>query len=152
MRPLFTLAILTALIGCTPAPKPVAPAAPDLTREAWYRQTTEQLAAMNREAESLFHHGGFDQAAAIVTNGQPLQNRLLAVPRPTLGAMEAASDLDDLYGRMLLRNRRYGWARSLFQKNAARWKNWKPQTSESESRLQAATAAMAECDRRLLEE
>lgn len=74
-------------------------------------------------------------------------NRLLAVPRPTLAAMEAASDLDDLYGRMLLANRHYGWARLLFQKNLARWKNWNPQTEESGRRRKLAESRMAECDR-----
>jgi hypothetical protein len=149
VRLLFTLPVLMALIACTPGPQPVEQAKPDLTREDWYRQTTEQLAAMNHEAESLFERGGFDRAAAIITNGQPLQNRLLAVPRPTLAAMQAASDLDDLYGRMLLRNRRYGWARSFFQKNAARWKSWRPQTPETAHRLQVADSGIAECDRRM---
>lgn len=106
---------------------------------------------MNRDAESLLQHGRFDQAAAIVTKEQPLQNRLLAVPRPTLAAMEAASDLDSLYGRMLLRNRHYGWARSVFQKNVVRWKNWKPETPETVHRLKIAVAAIAECDRNLQE-
>jgi hypothetical protein len=124
---------------------------PDLTTEDWYRQTVEQLAAMNREAEGLVSRGKFDSAAEIVTKGQPLEDRLLAVPRPTLGAMEAASDLDDLYGRMLLRNQHYGWARSMFQKNAVRWRVWKPQSPETAQRLQVAVKAIAECDRHLPE-
>ena len=124
---------------------------PGLTTEEWYRQTTEQLTAMNRDVESLLKRGGFDQAAAIIMKAQPLQNRLLAVPQPTLAAMEAASDLDNLYGRMLLRNRHYGWARSVFQKNVVRWKNWKPQTSETVHRLKIADSAIAECDRNLQE-
>jgi hypothetical protein len=152
VRLLLTLSALTALIACSPAPRqPVDQPKPDLTTEEWYLRTTEQLKAMNRDAESLLKHGGFDQAAAIITKEQPLQNRLLAVPRPTLAAMEAASDLDDLYGRMLLRNRHYGWARSVFQKNVVRWKNWKPQTSETVHRLKIAVSAIAECDRNLQE-
>ena len=82
---------------------------------------------------------------------QPLVSRLLSVPRPTLPAIEAASDLDDLYGRMLLRNRQYGWARDCFQKNVIRWKNWKPPTPDTERRWKQAVAAVAECDRRLAE-
>jgi len=124
---------------------------PDLTAEAWYGQTTERLIALNREAEHLLKTGRFDQAAARITEGQPLLNRLISVPRVPLAAMEAASDLDDLYGRMLLRNRRYGWARVVFQKNVARWKNWKPQTPETARRLKVAIAAVADCDRRLAE-
>ena len=45
--------------------------------------------------------------------------------------METVSDLDQLYGQMLLANRNYGWARLVFQKNRARWKTWKPATSET---------------------
>jgi hypothetical protein len=65
--------------------------------------------------------------------------------------MEAASDLDQLYGRMLLANHHYGWARLLFQKNLARWKNWTPQTPETARRSKLAASAIAECDRRLAE-
>ena len=92
-------------------------------------QSVQLLATMNREAESLFKSGKSDEAAAMITKAQPLANRLIAVSRPSLPAMEAAADLDDLYGRMLLANRNYGWARLQFQKNLARWKYWQPQTS-----------------------
>jgi len=65
--------------------------------------------------------------------------------------MQDASDLDDLYGQMLLSNRNYGWARLFFQKNLARWKNWKPQTPDTAARLKQAQDAIAECDRRMLD-
>ena len=78
---------------------------------------------MNREAEDLLKRGRSQDAAALIIKGLPLQTRLLAAPQPTLGAMEAVSDLDDLYARMLLSNNQDGWARMLFQKNLARWKN-----------------------------
>jgi hypothetical protein len=81
--------------------------------------------------------------------GESLSARLLAVPRPTLAATEAASDLDQLYGQMLLSNRKYGWARLQFQKNLARWKHWRPQTPETARRLRQAESAIAECDRRI---
>jgi hypothetical protein len=123
----------------------------DETREPWYSRAVEQLAAANREAKSLLKSGKPDAAAAVIQNGEPLASRLLSVPKPTLAAMEGASDLDELYGRMLLSNRNYGWARLFFQKNLARWKNWMPQTPETASRLKEAQAAIAECDRRLLE-
>ena len=143
------LAILAAalLTGCAPAPAPQR----DATKEAWYGEATQQLAAMNREAESFFESGRSDQAAAMIEKGQPLMSRLLSVPRPTLEATEAASDLDHLYGRMLLANRHYGWARLLFQKNLARWRHWQPQTPESARRLQQAESAIAECDRHIVE-
>jgi hypothetical protein len=63
--------------------------------------------------------------------------------------MQAVSDLDDLYARMLLSNRHYEWARMLFQKNLARWQSWQPQTDDTARRLQAAQAGIAECDRRV---
>jgi hypothetical protein len=140
-------AILTAalLTTCESAPPPQR----DSTKEAWYSDTVQQLAAMNREAESSFANGKSDQAAALIEKGQLLMSRLLSVQRPTLEATEAASDLDDLYGRMLLSNRHYGWARLQFQKNLARWRHWQPQTPESARRLEKAKTAIAECDRHL---
>jgi hypothetical protein len=61
----------------------------------------------------------------------------------------AVSDLDRLYGRMLLANRNVGWARLTFQKNLARWRNWRPETADSARRLQQAKDDIAECDKRL---
>jgi hypothetical protein len=104
---------------------------------------------MARDAESAHKSGRTDEASKIITDSQPLANRLLAAPHPTLAAMEAASDLDDLYGRMLMDTKRYGWARLQFQKNVTRWKFWQPRTSESERRLKLAQDQIAECDRKL---
>jgi hypothetical protein len=104
---------------------------------------------MNRQAEALLRQGKSDPAAALITQGQPLSLRLLAAPRPTLAAMEAASDLDQLYATMLLGNKNYGWARLAFQKNISRWKYWRPQTPDTVRRLQSARDGIAECDRRL---
>jgi hypothetical protein len=147
----FLLVAAMILTGCSSAPGPVAKAKPDPATQDWYVQTVEQLKSMNGEAEAMLQRGKYDEAAAIITNGQPLQSKILAVPRPTLAATEAASDLDQMYGRMLLRNRHYGWARLLFQKNLARWKNWKPETADSERRLKMAVDGIAECDRHLAE-
>jgi hypothetical protein len=140
-----------ALVGCGPAPPPVTSTNADATQEAWYGKAVGQLAAMDRQAKSLLERGKADEAAAIITDGEQWVNRLLAVPRPTLGAMEAASDLDELYGRMLLMNHNYGWARIMFQKNLARWKTWQPQTEDTERRRKAADAEIAECDKRMAE-
>ncbi len=142
---------LLTLAGCASAPRPPDRSKPDPAAEAWYGETIRQLSAMNREAEGLLRAGKADAAAAIVTNGQPLASRLLAVSQPTLPAMEAASDLDDLYARMLLRNKQYGWARTFFQKNVVRWKNWKPRAPEVEKRWKQAASGVAECDRGLAE-
>jgi hypothetical protein len=140
------------LAGCAPAPAPKQPSQViDATQEAWYGKAVAQLAAMNRQAQSLLARGKADEAASIITAGEPWATRLLSVPRPTLEAMEAASDRDDLYGHMLLANHNYGWARILFQKNRARWKNWRPQTDETARRLKLTEAAIAECDRRMTE-
>ena len=148
----FFLAVIAALLtACGPAPEPVKPAIPNPADEPWYTDTVEQLASLNQEAEDLFGRKKFDQASAVITKAQPLANRLLSVPRTTLAAMEAVSDLDDLYGRMLLANGHYGWARLFFQKNVARWRNWQPQTEESGRRRKLAESRVAECDRRLAE-
>ena len=148
---MYLLMIVAAavLTGCGPGPRPLEPPKPDPTAEAWYGQTVEELTALNREAEGLLRRRKSDQAAAVIMKAQPLMNRLLAVPRPTLAAMEAVSDSDDRYGRMLLANGHYGWARLLFQKNVARWKNWVPQNQETARRRKLAESGAAECDRRM---
>jgi hypothetical protein len=128
------------------------PATPkDPTMEAWYGESVEQLSAIMRDAESLFREGRADDAAAKIKEAEPVAKRVVSVPKPTLAAVLAASDVDDLYGRMLLTNRHYGWARIMFQKNAARWKYWQPRSPEVEDRLQRAQAAIAECDRHIVE-
>ena len=137
------------LAGCAPAPPAPEPAKLDATQAPWYGRAVEQLAAMNGQAEKLIQRGKGDEAAATIMAGKPWADRLLSVPRPTLAAMEAASDLDDLYGRMLLANHNYGWARMMFQKNVARWRNWRPQTEETARRLKRTQAAIAECDRQM---
>lgn len=146
---LVALAAALLVAACSPAPAPVKPSSADPTQEAWYAETVNRLAGMNRDAEQLYRNGKADDAADRVTEGEGLATRLLNVPRPTLAAMEAVSDLDDLYARMLLANRNYGWARLTFQKNRARWKNWNPQTPETEKRLKQANDGIAECDRHL---
>ncbi len=147
LRIILTAALLS---GCTPAPAPVEPARPDPAKEAWYGPAVEELAVLNREAESLFRKGKLDEVAAIIAKAQPLMSRLLSAPRPTLSAMEAVSDVDDLYGRMLLANRHYGWARLFFQKNVARWRSWKPQSDETTRRRKLAESRIADCDRGML--
>ena len=134
------LVILAAafLASCEHAPAPPL----DATKEPWYRETVEQLTAMNREANSAFAAGKSDQAAKLIEKGQPLVARLLDVSNPTLEAAVAASDLS---------NRHYGWARLLFQKNLSRWKHWQPQTPETARLLKQAESAIAECDRHILE-
>jgi hypothetical protein len=143
------LMFVVLLAGCAPAPAPVAKVAADPVAEAWYGPMTAELAAMNREAEGLLRQGKGDGAAVVITKAQALASRLLAAPRPTLGAMEAASDLDQLYAGMLLGNRNYGWARLAFQKNVSRWKNWKPRTADTARRLQLAQEGIAQCDQRM---
>jgi len=151
MRFVLAIAAATFFTSCGPASAPVESSKADPTQERWYGETVARLAGMNREAESLYKNGKGDDAAALITKGESLADRLLDVPQPTLAAMEAVSDLDQLYGRMLLSNRNYGWARLLFQKNRARWKSWKPQTPDTARRLKDAESAIDECDRHLTE-
>jgi hypothetical protein len=143
---LLALALVTA---CGPTPITVKQKPSDPTTERWYTEGVAQLNETDRKAQDFFKHGKQDEAAALIENGEKLSARLLSVPQPTLQAMEAASDLDQLYGEMLLSNGNYGWARIMFQKNTARWKYWRPQTEETAKRLKKAEAAIAECDRRL---
>lgn len=145
------LVILTAVLltGCGSSNKPVDPPKPDPAKESWYAPSIEQLQKLYQEAESLLKRGQSDEAAALITESQPLISRVLGVPKPTLSAMEVASDLDDLYGRMLLTNRHYGSARLMFQKNVARWKHWRPQTEETARRRKLAESRVAECDRHI---
>ena len=136
------------LVDCSSAPRPAAPL-PDPTMEAWYGPMVARVNALRADAESLVKAGNFDDAAARITEALPLVKRLISVPRPSVAAMEAASDIDDLYARMLMRNGHLGWARLQFQKNVARWRIWTPQTDETRRRREQAEAAMLECDRLL---
>ena|SRR5579862_3311707 len=138
------------LAGCFSEPPPPGPKA-DPVKESWYGETVTQLAAMDRDAADFFHKKKEDEASALIQKGEELSARLLAVPHPTLAATEAASDLDELYGQMLFSNRNYGWARLLFQRNVARWKNWTPKTEDSAKRLKEAQDEIAECDRRIVQ-
>jgi hypothetical protein len=139
--------LLAIACGHSSAPREQAPQTP--TSQPWYGQTLGELVDLNRRAQEFFRQGKGDQAAALIEKGEALSNRLLSVSKPTLEAYEAASDLDQLYGEMLLSNRNYGWARLLFQKNLARWRHREPQTPEIARRLKLAQDAIAECDRRM---
>jgi hypothetical protein len=146
VRPLVIM-VIAILASCSSAPQiPRDPA-----REAWYGEVLEQLTALVREAESDFANHKPDDAAKLIEKAEPLAKRMVSVPQPTVEAVQAASDLDDLYGRMLLSNRHYGYARLLFQKNLARWKYWQPATPDSARRLKQARDAIAECDRHIAE-
>jgi hypothetical protein len=137
---LLTLALLSACDSQPPAPR-------DETQAAWYAQVLKQVAAINREAVADFESGKPDDAAKLIQEAQPMVARLLAVPKPSLAANEAASDLTHLYGRMLLSNRHFGWARLQFQQNLSRWKHWEPQTDDTRKRVKEAEAGIAECDK-----
>lgn len=151
MRLACLLLIAAFFTGCASSPAPETTAPHDPTTESWYGQTVDELAAKNRQAKELVKLGKSDEAAALIQSGEPLSARLLAVPKPTLAATEAASDLDEMYGQMLFSNHNYGWARLFFQKNAARWKNWRPQTPDTERRLKQANASIADCDKHIVE-
>ena len=123
--------------------------AKDPATDPAYQSAAQKLGRLAKEARHLHDQGKSDQASPLIEQGEKEALRLLAVRHPTLQVVEAASDLDELYGRMLLENRHYGWARLQFQKNVARWKHWRPQTQESASRLAAAEAAIQHCDRQM---
>lgn len=143
--------LLASLAACgSPAPTPAgAKPKPDPTTTADYAEAVKRLTALDRTAEDAFKHGRSKEAADAINQGQPYQGFVLAAPHPTLAAMQAASDLDDLYARMLLAGHRDGWARMFYQKNLARWRTWRPESPESAKRLRQAQDGIAECDRRL---
>ncbi len=130
----FFVALL--LSSCGPAPPPQAAAPRDETK-ALVRPGRSTTVDPGRRSGSFY--GKRWQGGRSV--GAYSERRAAGEPpalRPQPLAMEDASDLDDLYGRMLLSNRNYGWAMLFFQKNQARWKNWKPQTPDTAARLESA--------------
>jgi len=145
-RPIPAIALAALLISCSDSPPTPAPER-DPAADPSYGRTIEQLNSTVRAAREFRRQGKPDDAAALIEKGEPLESQLLAVHHPTLAAMQAASDLDDLYARMLLSNKHYEWARFLFQKNLARWKHWTPASEDTEARLKQAEDAIAECDR-----
>ncbi len=146
MRTLFLATFCCVIAGCG-STRPVAKQDP--TAEAWYADAARQLAEWTREADGAYLSGKPDDAARLIKKAEPLRDKVVAVSKPTLAAMQAAADLDDLYARMLFGNRHYGWARLLFQKNVARWKHWDPQTPDTMRRYAAARTQVAECDQRM---
>jgi hypothetical protein len=151
MRGTAYIALAFLLVtGCQTKPAvPVVPVDPTQTPE--YREDETLASTMAKDAARLLKEGKGNAASDLVVKGEEVAARLLAVPKPTLSAMESASDLDTLYGDMLFSNRRYGWARIEYQKNLARWRHWQPQTEDSAKRLDQARKAIAECDKRLAE-
>ncbi len=136
------------IIGCGSS-EPPRPQRPDPTKESWYVPATAQLAEVNRQAAALLSAGKPDDASALIQQADGMAQRLISVPSPTYEATVAVSDRDALYGKMLIKNRHYGWARMEFQKIVTRWKAWQPQTEETRRRLAEAEAQLAACDRQL---
>ncbi|MEO8371537.1 MAG: hypothetical protein ABI806_20280 [Candidatus Solibacter sp.] len=147
----FCMVLAMFMVSCAAPPPPPPPqkTAVDPATESWYAPAITELAGLNREAESLLQGGKPDDAARRITKGQALSTRLLAAARPPLEAMEAAADNENLYAGMLLANKNFGWARLSYQKNASRWKNWRPQTEETARRLKQAQDGIAEVDKRM---
>lgn len=121
----------------------------DPAHEPRYTAAAAELRRLHTDAAALYRQGRREAAGKRILEAQPFSAELLAVPRPTLEAMMAVSDLDDLYARILFENRQYGWARLLFQKNAARWRTWAPRSEETEQLRRSAEAGIAACDRKI---
>lgn len=144
---LILLASLLTVYSCSKPPESLPPV--DETKQEWYGEAVSQAKKMAVEAEAAFRAGKSEEASDLIQEGEKVTARLLKVPHPPVEAVEAASDLDDLYGRMLLSNRHYGWARMVFQRNLARWKNWQPQSEEVIRRRKQAEAGIIECDKNI---
>jgi hypothetical protein len=141
------LAICLLLFGCGAEAPPSIKSDPGPGES--YRHAVEELSNLNQQARAAFAKGKGDQAAELIQRGETLSKQVLSLPRPTLEATEAASDLDQLYGDMLFSNRNFGWARLEFQKNLARWKYWSPQTEETARRRKQAEDSIAGCDSKI---
>jgi hypothetical protein len=145
----ISLLLLLTLFGCgSPGSREPRSAAPltDPARQPEYLETLARLREINEQAVAHHKAGRREEAAALVTEGQPLSKELLGISKPPLAAMEAASDLDQLYGDLLRENRHYVYARQLYQRNVGRWKHWQPQTEDTIRRLNEAQEAIAVCD------
>lgn len=150
MNPRAIFVVLAAIgLSCAPPPPP-APK-PDPTREAAYGEAVEKLRELNRNALAALGKGARDDAGRYVQEGEPASKLLLSAPEPTLAAMEAVSDRDQIYAGMLMANRHWSFARQLLVKNQLRWKYWKPRTQYTEQRQREAERGIAECDKRLMQ-
>jgi len=145
----MAVVMLVMLTGCGGGTTSQKSAAPSESEQPWYREQTQQLAKLVSEANEAFAAKKQDDAAALIKEAEPIATKLLAVRQPSLTALEAASDLDDLYGRMLLANKNFGWARMMFQKNQARWRHYEPVTPDVTARRKQAEERIAACDRGL---
>ena len=151
MRISLPVLLALVLLGCAEEPAPKTAAPRDPTTEPWYGEAVQELTSLNDQAREAIRRGRKDDASIIIQKGETISARLLAAQHPTLEATVGASDVDQLYGEMLLSNRNYGWARLFFQKNLSRWKLWRPQSGDTARRVKLAADEIAECDRRMEE-
>jgi hypothetical protein len=142
-----TLAFALLCSACSAQPEARKPPLRNPSSEAWYQTATIELTKLAAEAKQDFKRGKLEAASSLIERGETVSARLMAVPRPSLTAMQAASDLDELYGQMLFRNRHYGWARLQFQKNLARWKHFQPTDAGSARLMAVAQSEIEQCDR-----
>lgn len=139
-------AILILLASCG-APPPAPKAEADPAAGPAYMRAIEELAGLNRSAATHLAKGNRAEAGALIERGEPFSRQLLAIPRPSLAALEAVSDRDQMYAEMLMANRHWTHARQMLLKNVHRWRNWKPETPDTIRRREAAEKGIAECDR-----
>jgi hypothetical protein len=149
MRRISALPLALLFAGCGPPPPRPAAEQTDPTATAAYSDAVAKLQQLNKEARAYLNEGKRTEAGRRVEDGARLVAKLLDPSRPTLAAVEAVSDRDQIYGEMLLHNGHVGHARQLFANNLARWRSWRPATDETEARRKQAERMIAECDRRL---
>jgi hypothetical protein len=123
------------LTACFSAPPPPPH---DVTQDEWLWKERRGNGVHGPRSGCRFRGWKPDDAAAVIEKGETISGKLPEASRPTLEAMQAASNLDYLYARVLFSGKNYGWARLMFQKNLARWKHWAPQTPETERRIKQA--------------
>ncbi|MCZ2154761.1 MAG: hypothetical protein LC114_12810 [Bryobacterales bacterium] len=143
------LLLLLVLCGCTTRNAPAVLPPADPMMDADYRAALDQLRALNAQAQEHWRNGEKALAAQALKEAQPLAKELLDVRRPSKEAYEAVSDFDQLYATVLLANGHTVWARQIFMTNAARWRNWNPQTEDTKRRLREAEQGAAEADKKM---
>lgn len=141
--------LLFGLCACTPSDVPdLAPPA-DPMQKASYREALDQLRHWNAEALAHWQKGETALAAAALKQAQPLSKELLDARRPPREVYEAVSDFDQLYATVLLSKGHTVWARQIFMTNAARWRNWKPETEDTRRRRREAEQGASEADKKM---
>jgi hypothetical protein len=117
-----------------------------------YRKALSDLQRLNAEAAEFRKAKNLNAASDRITEGIVPAKILLAVREPSLAALEAVSDHDQMWAEMLMENRHFGHARQMWATEVARWKNYPNPAPSIQARLARAQKGIADCDRQLFKQ